>query len=131
MPYADKLLAQGRAEARIEVVELFMGVGVTWDVIEAATGLTEAGLQSLKTQVVLNKPKSWGGHWINEELLKVEENLVAMGRIKGRIEVVEDFRRAGVTWDVIDAATGLVEAGFELLKAESSERADSLLGGPP
>ena len=52
---------------------------------------------------------------------------MAAGRVKGRIEVVEDFRRAGVTWDVIDAATGLVQAGFELLKVQSSERADSLL----
>ena len=54
--YAQELLAEGRAEGRVEgrvegqveVVEGLLRVGVTWDVIEAATGLNEAGFRALK-----------------------------------------------------------------------------------
>ena len=51
MTYAEELLAKGRAEAQVEVVEGLLRVGVTWEVIEAATGLTEAGFQALKEQL--------------------------------------------------------------------------------
>ena len=51
MTYAEELLARGRMENQIEVVEGLLRVGVTWEVIEAATGLTEAGLQVLKDQL--------------------------------------------------------------------------------
>ena len=51
MTYAEELLAQGRAEAQVEVVEGFLRVGVAWDVIEAATGLTESKFQELKDQL--------------------------------------------------------------------------------
>lgn len=55
MTYAQELLEKGRAEGRmenqVEVVEGFLRIGVTWDVIEAATGLTEAGFQALKAQL--------------------------------------------------------------------------------
>ena len=52
--YAQELLAQGRTEglmegeqrAKVETVEGFLRVGVAWDVIEAATGLTEASFQA-------------------------------------------------------------------------------------
>ena len=74
MTYAEELLAEGRAEGRaegeakgraegeakgraegetrkqIEMVEGFLRVGVAWDVIEAATGLNEAGFEALKAQ---------------------------------------------------------------------------------
>ena len=66
MTYAQELLAEGEAKgraegeakgraegeqhARVEIVEGFLRVGVAWDVIEAATGLTEAGFQALKAQ---------------------------------------------------------------------------------
>ena len=54
MSYAQQLLAEGeakgRTEAQVEVVEGLVRVGVTWDVIEAATGLTEARFQELKAQ---------------------------------------------------------------------------------
>ena len=43
--------AQGRMENQVEVVEGLLRVGVTWDVIEAATGLTETGFQALKSQL--------------------------------------------------------------------------------
>ena len=46
--YAQELLAEGRAEGQVEVVEGLLRVGVTWDVIEAATGLNEAGFRALK-----------------------------------------------------------------------------------
>jgi len=58
--YAEELLAEGRAEGRVEgeqrgeqrgkveVVEGLLRVGVAWEVIEAATGLTEANSQGLK-----------------------------------------------------------------------------------
>lgn len=68
MSYAQQLLEEGRAEGRsqgreegrgqglaegaqrgkVEVVEGLLRVGVTWDVIEAATGLNEAGFRTLK-----------------------------------------------------------------------------------
>ena len=59
MTYAQQLLAEGEAKGRaegearkqIEIVEGLLRVGVTWDVIEAATGLTEAGFQELKAQL--------------------------------------------------------------------------------
>ena len=51
MTYAEELLAPGRAEAQVEVVEGFLRVGAAWDVIEAATGLTETRFQELKDQL--------------------------------------------------------------------------------
>ena len=59
MTYAQELLAEGeakgraegRSETQVEVVEGFLRVGVTWEVIEAATGLTEADFQALKTRL--------------------------------------------------------------------------------
>ena len=58
MTYAEQLLAEGRAEGRaegetrkqIEMVEGLLRVGVTWEVIEAATGLDEAGFEALKAR---------------------------------------------------------------------------------
>ena len=59
MTYAQQLLAEGEAKGRaegearkqVEMVEGFLRVGVTWEVIEAATGLTETSFQALKTQL--------------------------------------------------------------------------------
>lgn len=54
MTYAQQLLAEGEAKGRmenqIEMVEGLLRVGVTWDVIKAATGLTENSFQKLKAQ---------------------------------------------------------------------------------
>ena len=49
--YAEELLAEGEQRGKVEVVEGLVRVGVTWDVIEAATGLTEASFQELKAQL--------------------------------------------------------------------------------
>ena len=78
-----------------------------------------------------------------DEIMSYAQELLAEGRVEGRaegraegrvegrvegraegesrkqIEMVEGFLRVGVTWDVIEAATGLNEAGFEALKAQS------------
>lgn len=51
MSYAQQLLAEGEARKQIEMVEGFLRVGVTWEVIEAATGLTEAGFEALRAQL--------------------------------------------------------------------------------
>ena len=51
MTYAQELLAEGEAKGRVEVVEGFLRVGVIWEVIEAATGLTEADFQALKAHL--------------------------------------------------------------------------------
>ena len=59
MTYAEQLLAEGEAKGRaegeqrgkVEVVEGFLRVGVSWEVIEAATGLNEARFQALKAQL--------------------------------------------------------------------------------
>ena len=47
MTYAEEV----RAEVQVEMVEGLLRVGVTWDVIVAATGLTEAKFQELKAQL--------------------------------------------------------------------------------
>ena len=44
----------------------------------------------------------------------------AAGRMENQVEVVEGLLRAGVAWDVIEAATRLTEAGFQALKAQLS-----------
>ena len=49
--FAHELLAEGRVEGQVEVVEGLLRVGVTWDVIEAATGLNEARFRALKDQL--------------------------------------------------------------------------------
>lgn len=131
MPVADGWIAHGRAKARIEVVECFLSVGVTWEVIEAASGLTETGLQALKADVAQRKSMFQGNHRVTQAFRRAEEDHITAGLVKGRVEVVEDFRRAGVSWDVIDAATGLVKAGFELVKAESLKPMDSLISLRP
>lgn len=55
MTYAQELLAEGRVEGRVEgqveVVEGLLRVGVTWDVIEAATGLDETRFLALKARL--------------------------------------------------------------------------------
>ena len=71
MSYAQQLLEEGRAEgwakgrnqgreegreegtqrSKVDVVEGFLRVGVTWDVIEAATGLNETAFRALKERV--------------------------------------------------------------------------------
>ena len=55
MTFAEQLLAEGeaRGEARsqVQMVEGLLRVGVTWDTIEVATGLTEATFQVLKARV--------------------------------------------------------------------------------
>ena len=51
----EALLAEGEQRdeqrAKIQVGEGLLRVGVTWDVIEAATGLIKAGFQALKVQL--------------------------------------------------------------------------------
>ena len=66
MTYAQEMLEKGRAEGQaegraegraegearkqVEIVEGLLRVGVAWDVIEAATGLSETGFQELRAQ---------------------------------------------------------------------------------
>ena len=47
MTYVEEV----RAEVQVKMVEGLLRVGVTWDVIEAATGLTETEFQKLKAQL--------------------------------------------------------------------------------
>ncbi len=67
MAYAHELLAEGREQGleegmqrgmlqgvqrgKVETVEGFLKAGVTWDVIESATGLDEAGFRALKERL--------------------------------------------------------------------------------
>ena len=59
MTYAEQLLAEDRAEGeakgeqrtKVQIVEGLLQAGVTWEVIEAATGLSETGFEVLKTQL--------------------------------------------------------------------------------
>ncbi len=55
MAYAHELLAEGREQGaqhtKVEMVEGFLKAGVTWDVIESATGLDEARFRTLKERL--------------------------------------------------------------------------------
>ncbi len=63
MSYAQQLLEEGRKKGRnqgrvegarqgkVGVVEGLLRVGVSWEVIESATGLNEAGFHALKEQL--------------------------------------------------------------------------------
>ena len=54
MTYAEQLLAEGEAEGRLEeriqIVQGLIEAGAAWNIIETATGLTEAGFQELKAR---------------------------------------------------------------------------------
>ena len=60
MTYAEKLLAEGEArgrmQAQVETAEGLLWVGVTWEVFEAATGLTEPAFETFKTQLSGSDP---------------------------------------------------------------------------
>ena len=47
----DEGLAEGAQQGKVEAVEGFLRVGVTWDVIEAATGVNEPGFRALKERL--------------------------------------------------------------------------------
>ena len=59
MTYAQEMMEKGRAEGRtegrmetqVENVQGFLKAGVAWEVITAATGLTEADFEELKAQL--------------------------------------------------------------------------------
>ena len=59
--------------------------------------------------------------YAQELLAEGEAKGEVKGRIKGRVEVVEGLLKVGVTWEVIEAATGLNDAGFQALKEQLSE----------
>ena len=53
--YAQQLLEEGRAEGeklgQMKTIERMLQIGMTWDVIEATTGLNEAGFRALKEEL--------------------------------------------------------------------------------
>ena len=53
--YAQQLLEEGRAEGerlgQVKTIEGMLRIGVTWDVIEAGTGLNKDGFEALKEQL--------------------------------------------------------------------------------
>ena len=59
MTYAEQLLAEGEARGeakgeqrtKVQIVEGLLQAGVTWEVIEAATGLNATGFEALKAQL--------------------------------------------------------------------------------
>lgn len=68
MTYAEELLAEGRAEgeqrgeqrAKVKIVEGLLQADVAWNIIEAATGLTETTFQELKAQLASTDPEADG-----------------------------------------------------------------------
>ncbi|MDE0208084.1 MAG: hypothetical protein OXP66_18865 [Candidatus Tectomicrobia bacterium] len=44
-----------------------------------------------------------------------------------QLQIVQGLLQAGVTWEVIEAATGLTEAGFEALKGSVAEKGEKPL----
>lgn len=65
MTYAEEV----RTGVHVEMVEGLLRVGVTWDVVEAATGRTEAKFQELKAQ--LSGSDSQGARHISSRLYLV------------------------------------------------------------
>ena len=59
--------------------------------------------------------------YAQELLAEGEAKGEVKGRIKGQVEIVEGLLKVGVTWEVIEAATGLNDAGFQVLKDQLSE----------
>ena len=59
MTYAEELLEKGRAKGRaegrmksqVEIVQGCLQAGITWDVITAATGLTESSFKELRERL--------------------------------------------------------------------------------
>lgn len=47
----DSALPEGEQRGKVEVVEGLLRTEVTWEVIEAATGLNESAFQALKEQL--------------------------------------------------------------------------------
>ena len=52
------------------------------------------------------------------EIVTYAQELLAEGRAEGRVKVVGGLLRVGVAWDVIEAATGMNEARFRVLKEQ-------------
>ena len=46
--YAQQLLEEGEKLGQVKTIERMLRIGMTWDVIEAATGLNESAFQTLK-----------------------------------------------------------------------------------
>ena len=59
--------------------------------------------------------------YAQELLAEGEAKGEVKGRIKGQVEIVEGLLKVGVTWEVIEAATGLNEVRFQVLKEQLSE----------
>ena len=61
------------------------------------------------------------------EMISYGQQLLEAGEKLGQMKTIEGMLRIGVTWDVIEAATGLNESGFQALKQQLSASEDPLL----
>ncbi len=114
MDMAAQLLRQLRLQREIDYFELF----VLYVMATQDTAGTEAFDDALRRH----------GHEQGGMIMSYAQQLLAEGEAKGRVEgerlgqlkTVEGFLRAGVSWDVIEEATGLNESGFKALKERLS-----------
>ncbi len=114
MDMAAQLLRQLRLQREIDYFELF----VLYVMATQDTAGTEAFDDALRRH----------GHEQGGMIMSYAQQLLAEGEAKGRVEgerlgqlkTVEGFLRAGVSWDVIEEATGLNESGFKSLKERLS-----------
>ncbi len=63
-----------------------------------------------------------GRHGAGDDVMTYAQQLLAegeaMGKMRNQVEMIENFLREGVNWDVIERATGLNEAQFDVLKQQ-------------
>ena len=73
--------------------------------IEAASGLTETGLQAVKADVAQRKSRFQGNPLGNQGIQGGPRTTISPQALaKGTgLRLWEEFRRVGVSWDVIDA----------------------------
>lgn len=66
---------------------------------------------------------------IGGEMMTYAEELLQEGEIKGKLETIEGFLKAGIGWPIIEAATGVDEEAFALLKRQLAEMTRPAMAG--
>jgi predicted transposase YdaD len=55
---------------------------------------------------------------VGDEVMTYAQQLVAQGEIRAQVRMIEGLLREGVEWSVIERATGITEAQFQVLKQQ-------------
>ena len=58
---------------------------------------------------------------VRGDLMTYAQELLEEGRMRNQVDVIEGLLREGVEWDVIERATGINEAQFQVLKQQVAD----------